>query len=162
MKATISASFAGTSRFVQADETFGRIQTWAKAESATLLQSSALFEDVRHAIGSVKLVQTPELQLFRGRGPPFSGERPTREEMGPPPQNGHAVSGRYNRPGESVLYLSSMPDGVRRELSSTMGPHWIQSFVNSLSSLWSFALRTSVRPKCRHDTCSTAYFGLPS
>ena len=54
--------------------------------------------------------------------------------MGPPP-NGCAASGRYNGPGESALYLSSIPDGVRRELPFSEGQLWIQSFIVQTDNL---------------------------
>jgi hypothetical protein len=50
---------------------------------------------------------------FRVRG--ITEESPRSDQMGPPPLNRETIGGRYNSPGEHVLYLSDSEDGVIRE-----------------------------------------------
>lgn len=127
-RAIISASFAGTGRFVHADALYGAVQSWAHSPTREVLQAHTLASELNDAVAAMPLLIAEPLLAFRGRVHPFLNERPTREEMGPPLPT-RTPGGRYNFDGSSVLYLCGSREGVRRELAHLDRSIWVQEFA---------------------------------
>jgi hypothetical protein len=118
-----------TGRRIQVDSGFYRAQRLTSRKSLFPLRLLPWTRRVLRDLHKAPLVGSP-LELFRGR--PRDGSIRGLEQMGPPPV-GCAPDGRYNRAGESVLYLSDSEEGVRLEV--TAGPICIQQFLVPAPSL---------------------------
>ncbi len=127
---TPSAHYAGTNRLIVGNPTFDRVQVLAHAELPSGLANVDTVEELRAAMADIGPPAEREIQAYRGRSPPFLGDIPTRNEMGPPPLSPTSeCEGRYGVPRTSTLYLSESTDGVRRELLRSGDQIWIQRFV---------------------------------
>jgi hypothetical protein len=131
--ATLSATYAPTGRLITADAEYALIREWAELPDQDLQQ--------RHDAGARFAAHLTQVTRFAGasllccRGRRFpSAHVPTSDEMGPPPM-AVASKGRYNKSGESVLYLCESDMGVVREPIGGDGQLWIQRFVLPLDGL---------------------------
>lgn len=112
-----------TGRHITVDRDFYRAQTFAERSTLALRLSPWAWR-VAHELRNAPVVALSPLVLFRAR--PDNCSIRGWEEMGPPPVGG-APDGRYNRAGESVLYLSNSEEGVRVEVAA--GRICIQEYV---------------------------------
>lgn len=126
---TISASFAGTGRYVTCDSDYAAVSNWAQAPSPGDLIAHEACARFRRELSRIAALDLSVLQCLRGRTAPFTRTPPAADEMAPPPADRTDDRGRYNRRGESVLYLSDSEEGIRRELAGRQGPIWIQRFI---------------------------------
>ena len=149
MRATLSATFAGTGRLIHADENFGRLQTWAECPGPEALGSATFFAEVQQSIEQARPVADPVVRVLRGRLPPLSSTTPTSDEMGPPPLPAAATAGRYNAGGQAVLYCATSEEGVRRELRDRGNELWGQQFAIPTSHVRIADFRVSAHPE-RH------------
>src|SRR5689334_22688552 len=97
-----------TGRSIAVDRDFYRAQELGE-RSTLRLQLSPWAWRVGHELRNAPLKPLSPLVLFRAR--PDDCSTHGWEEIGPPPI-GLAPNGRYNRAGESVLYLSDSEEGV--------------------------------------------------
>jgi hypothetical protein len=112
-----------TGRRITVDRDFYRAQKLAERSTLALRFSPWAWRAV-HELHNASVVALSPLVLFRAR--PDDCSIHGWEEMGPPPV-GRAPDGRYNRAGESVLYLSNSEEGVRLEVPP--GRICIQQYV---------------------------------
>lgn len=126
--ATLSATYGPTGRLVTADSDYALVREWAELPDQDLQQSHQAV--ARFATHLSQVVRLPGVSLSCCRGSRRfpSGYVPTSDEMGPPPTVA-AAEGRYNRSGESTLYLCESEGGLAREPIAGDGPLWIQRFV---------------------------------
>jgi hypothetical protein len=112
-----------TGRRITVDGDFYRAQKLAERSTRDLRFSPWAWRVV-HELRNAPVVALSPLVLFRAR--PDDCSIHGWEEMGPPPV-GRAPDGRYNRAGESVLYLSNSEEGGRLEVAA--GRVCIQQYV---------------------------------
>jgi RES domain len=112
-----------TGRRITVDRDFYIAQKLAERSTLALRLSPWAWRVV-HELRNAPVVALTPLALFRAR--PDDCSIHGWEEMGPPPV-GRAPQGRYNRAGESVLYLSNSEEGVRLEV--TAGRICIQKYA---------------------------------
>ena len=101
-----------TGRKVRGTEGYVLATEWAQLLDNDELIKHPAAKEFRFLIPHAPCVDS-SLACFRFRG--ITGNSPGPLQMGPPPKAKKTSSGRYNRPGEHVLYLSDSEDGVIRE-----------------------------------------------
>jgi hypothetical protein len=115
--------FMHTGRKVRGTEGYTLATEWAQLLDSDELIKHPAAEVFRSLIPNAPCIDS-SLVCFHVRGIP--GKPPRSDQMGPPPLAKNTSGGRYNRPGEHVLYLSDSEDGVIREfcaLGSTGVPY---------------------------------------
>lgn len=125
VRATLSAEQQRTGRRIRADSVHARVQAWAM--SAVHDRNEAELEFV-NSLSSARRLAPSKLICFRGQRRFALGYSPQLQDMGPPPP-GAPSAGRYNKQGESVLYLCETEQGVMREPIDGTGPLWLQRFL---------------------------------
>jgi hypothetical protein len=117
-----------TGREVKGDQAYGYAVEWASLNTRDQLFAHAAAEDFRSLVAKASCLTDETLTLFRGRS--VDCEPPSPEQMGPPPLELATRGGRYDRPGDHVLYLSDSEDGVLREYDRwhKSGSPYIQRF----------------------------------
>ena len=101
-----------TGRRIAVDPDFYRGQRLATSYTPLLKFSPWAWRVARH-LRNAPVAASSTLVLFRAR--PLDDSIDGWEQMGPPPV-GRAPTGRYNRAGRSVLYLSTSEEGARLEV----------------------------------------------
>ena len=128
LSATLSATYGPTGRFITADSDYALIRDWAERPDQDLQQRHEARARFAAHLSQVPGFAGASLRCCRGSKRFASAHVPTSDEMGPPPR-GAASEGRYNKPGESVLYLCESKASVAREPIAGDGPLWIQWFI---------------------------------
>jgi hypothetical protein len=113
--------FMHTGRKVRGTEGYALATEWAQLLDSDELIKHPAAEVFRSLIHNAPCIDFP-LVCFRARG--IIGISPYSYQMGPPPVTEGTSGGRYNCPGESVLYLSDSEDGVIREFCA-LGLPWV-------------------------------------
>lgn len=127
---TLSYTYEPTGRSGTADSDYALARGWAELADPTQFERH---EALKRFIAGMTPASTlrPKgggLLCFRGRRRFLAGYSPSPWEMGPPP-SASAPEGRYNKVGESVLYLCESERAVLEEPITGTGPLWIQRFV---------------------------------
>jgi hypothetical protein len=119
--------FANTGRRIRGTEGYELANKWAQLLNRDDLIKHPAAEEFRSLISEAPRVIS-SIVCFRVRG--ITRESPTSRQMGPPPINCKTSGGRYNTPGEHVLYLSDSEDGVIREFKAQRmkGAPYIQRY----------------------------------
>jgi hypothetical protein len=112
-----------TGRDVRGDSEYRKARAWYDAGPSGVIEHQYADEFVS-GLGEVKCLTGTGLIFCRGRNDETAVEK--WDELGPPPP-GRGRAGRYNRHGESVLYLSDQRHGVERELSPAR-PLFVQEY----------------------------------
>jgi hypothetical protein len=107
--------FSNTGRRIRGTEGYKLSTEWARLLDRDDLIKHPAAEEFRSLISNVSHVNSSIL-CFRVRG--VTGKSPSSCEMGPPPIDCKTIGGRYNNPGEHVLYLSDSEDGLIREFKA--------------------------------------------
>lgn len=117
-RATISATFACTGRYITCGEEYGLVQGWARMPSKNILLLHPASAKLTEELLSVHPIEQPSIRGYRGRriGEGKSTPKSSRD-MGPPSPDQTSDMGRYNEKGHPALYLCESEYGVRRELS---------------------------------------------
>lgn len=134
MRATLSASNSRTGRQVTCDSEYGLVQSWTHMpdrESLLLHSGRQRLADELLTVGCIK---EPSIQGYRGRPQDETGPNPSSEDMGPPEPHLTNDKGRYNRKGQSALYLCDSIYGVQRELLEK-GALFVQEYLLPTSEL---------------------------
>jgi len=120
--------FMHTGRKVRGTEGYLLATEWAELLDSNELIKHPGAEEFRSLIPKAPCVDS-SLVCFRVRG--ITGKAPCPLQMGPPPITKETRGGRYNRPGEHVLYLSDSEDGVIREFRALRfkGVPYIQRYM---------------------------------
>ena len=133
-KATISAKYTPTGRYVTCEENYETISTWSKLETYNDLINHPTYRIVSSEFSQLRLLKGSSICLYRGR-PKCQVFCPSALKMGPPPSKPTIPGGRYNTPGESVLYLADSEYGVKRELAGRASKILVQEFTIPISTL---------------------------
>jgi len=111
-----TATHGHTGREVRGNAGYALAAEWAKLETRAELLNHPACEEFRRLVSSAPRLSDTALVFFRGRS--VTSEPPRVDQMGPPPLGCDPSGGRYNRPGERVLYLSDSEEGLLREFSA--------------------------------------------
>jgi hypothetical protein len=131
--ATASASHTFTGRSIVANQEHALAASWQECSSVERFRKHEAHVRFRAALLSLTTINVPLLPCFRGR--PFGlHESATAAQMGPPPSQS-ASGGRYNLPGQPVLYLCDSTDGVLRRIEDDGRATWVQEFAIDSSDL---------------------------
>ena len=135
ISATWTVTHGHTGREVRGNEGYALAAEWAKLQTRAELLSHPACAEFRRLVPSAPCLSDTALVFFRGRG--VTSEPPCVDEMGPPPLDCDPNSGRYNRRGERVLYLSDSEEGVLCELSAwhVEGAPYVQRYRLPLDKL---------------------------
>ena len=140
---TVGASILGTwtaihghtGREVRGNAAYALASEWAKLETRAELLNHPACEEFCCFVPLAPRLSDTALVFFRGRG--VTSVPPRVDQMGPPPLDCDPSGGRYNSPGEHVLYLSDSEEGVLRELSTWLveGVPYVQRYRLPLDKL---------------------------
>lgn len=119
-----------TDREVTGNDAYRAAREWASQRTREDLLRHPACAQFRSVIEHAPLLSGECPLLWRGRGVDHVPQ--SAMEMGPPPQSANHGEGRYNKAGESVLYLTDSEDGVHRELSGTP---YVQAYHLPLSTI---------------------------
>jgi hypothetical protein len=148
------------------NEGYALATEWAELPDSSELSKHPAAEEFRSFIPHAPSI-TSLLLCFRVRG--ITGQAPSSAEMGPPPLTEKTSGGRYNRPGEHVLYLSDSEYGVIREFCAlgAKGIPYIQQYRLPCQQL-KIADFTSIPPDhfvtqvfSKAEECNVEGRGLP-
>jgi hypothetical protein len=134
--AILTVTHGHTNRSVAANGGYARAEAWAKLKTTEEMLIHPACEEFRSRLSIIGPIVGESGTFFRRReinGPPL-----TSSQMGPPPlQQEPPAGGRYNRPGERVLYLSDCEHGVEREIRRRhfTGTLYIQRYRLPLETL---------------------------
>jgi hypothetical protein len=93
---------------------------WMSLDSVELMISHRARERFESELARIPAISISQ-EVLRGRHfDPSDPKRSISSEFGPPPQE-LCSAGRYNMPGQPVLYLASSDDGVRSEVQVPPG-----------------------------------------
>jgi hypothetical protein len=142
-----------TGRRVTGTKTHKQVVEWARAGGAVAHPLSAAFE--ARLSDSRLLLSGAPITAFRGCG--ILTGVPDPRDFGPPPPPGRTQT-RYNRAGNSALYLADSEYGVRREMVhwAIRGTPYAQKFVIPVGA----TLRIANFTETSADDLITAVFGV--
>jgi hypothetical protein len=129
--ATIDARDAGTNRHLHCGANHSAVSRWAFEPTREALIAHELCARFEDELDAVLPIDSTEIRCFRGQALAVNSEPPPLDRLGPPPTEYVVEGGRYNRPGNSVLYLSDTEEGVQRELAEREGEFeiWMLRFL---------------------------------
>jgi RES domain-containing protein len=113
-----------TGRRTPVSDDYYEVETWAK-KPAQLLAGDVIAERCRRALEKTLGVPAAVRTFFRGRRD--DGSVTDWKKMGPP-EASYALGGRYNQPGQPVLYLATSRLGVQLEIPKYDSTLCIQTY----------------------------------
>lgn len=123
------AELGHTGRVVRGGDAMRLAQDWAASGDRNALLAHAAAAEFRQWVPLAPRLAVGALDAFRGKrfDPSMT---PQSDDMQPPPPGARTPGGRYDRPREPALYLSTSEAGVRQELNWWDGPgdSWVQHF----------------------------------
>jgi hypothetical protein len=118
--------FSNSGRSVSGNEGYALASEWAGLMNRDKILVHPAADEFRLLIPEAPCVSDYSLVCYRGRS--ITGKQPCAHQMGPPEKTN---GGRYNPPGQSVLYLSDSEEGVLREFQAWKqeGTPYIQRYT---------------------------------